>query len=146
MGVIIYIKEIYTERQKKLITSSERHTLKSKTLKLIIIRHKLAIKHISKNLHLEGSKMNKIRWNCKRSVFKKSQKLLASRVRTSSTRLLNWMNSYWMFWIGGLSWRFSANIFHLFGKSNLLIFQMRLRSTIAYLFLNMINFDVHSGF
>ena len=33
----------YTERQKKLITSSERHSLKSKALKLIIIGHILAI-------------------------------------------------------------------------------------------------------
>ena len=32
----------YTERQKKLITSSERHILKSKAQKLIIIGHRLA--------------------------------------------------------------------------------------------------------
>ena len=40
----------YTERQKKLITSSERHTLKSKAQKWIIIGHRLGIilrtKHI----------------------------------------------------------------------------------------------------
>ena len=32
----------YTERQKKLITSSERHTLKSKALKSVMIGHRLA--------------------------------------------------------------------------------------------------------
>ena len=36
------ILPIYTERQKKLITSSERHTLKSKALKRIIIGLRLA--------------------------------------------------------------------------------------------------------
>ena len=47
---------IYTEHQKKLITYSERHTLKSKAQKWIIIGHRWAIilltKHISKNLCL----------------------------------------------------------------------------------------------
>ena len=62
-----------------------------------------------------------------------------------------------MFWIASLSWKFSASsfrdfwkvtflrfhrIFLLLGKSNLLIFQMCfLRRTVAYLCLNMINFD-----
>ena len=47
----------YTEHQKKLITSSERHSLKSKALKWIIIGHRLKIystpcQDISKNKHL----------------------------------------------------------------------------------------------
>ena len=50
----------YTERQKKLITSLERHSLKSKALKLIKIGHRLAIvlltKHISKSKCLESQK------------------------------------------------------------------------------------------
>ena len=40
----------YTERQKKLIISSERHTLKSKALKLIIIGHRLAILLLAKHI------------------------------------------------------------------------------------------------
>ena len=63
----------YTERQKKLITSSERHSLKSEALKWIIIGHRLAIelltKHISKIKHLIESKESQIRWYCKRSFF-----------------------------------------------------------------------------
>ena len=43
---------IYTKHHKQLITSSERHSLKSKALKLLIIGHRLAIvlltKHVSK--------------------------------------------------------------------------------------------------
>ena len=65
---------IYTERQKKLITSAERHTLKSKAFKWIIIGHTLAIiiltKHIYKKKRLLESKQNKIRWNRKRSFVK----------------------------------------------------------------------------
>ena len=64
---------IYTEHQKKLITSSER-LLKSTSSKLIIFGHKLAlailIKHILKNKVFLKSKMRKIWWNHKRSVFK----------------------------------------------------------------------------
>ena len=40
----------YTERQKKLITSSERHTLKSKAQKFIIIGHRLAIILLTKHI------------------------------------------------------------------------------------------------
>ena len=73
------------------------------------------------------------------------------------TRLWNWMNSYWMFWIDCLSRWFSASSFCdfwkvtvcnfiafslLFGKSNLIIFQMCfIRRTIPFMCLNMINFD-----
>ena len=73
------------------------------------------------------------------------------------TRHWNGMNSHWMFWIGGLSWRFSVSsfcdiwkltfcdfitFFLLFAKSYPLIFLMCfIRGIIAYLCLNMINFD-----
>ena len=64
----------YNERQKKLITSLERHLLKSKALRWIIIGHRLAIvvltNHISKNKRLLESKKSKIRWIRKRSFFK----------------------------------------------------------------------------
>ena len=71
-GVIFCTKyNVYTEHQKKLITSSEQHTLKSKALKWIIIGQRLAIilltKHISKFLRLRESKKNKRRINRKRS-------------------------------------------------------------------------------
>ena len=50
----------YTERQKKLITSLEQHSLKSKALKWIKIGHRLAIvlltKHISKSKCLRVKK------------------------------------------------------------------------------------------
>ena len=72
---------------KRNITSSERHTLKSKAWKWLIIGHRLAIilltKHIIKKLCLLESNKNNIRWNRKRSFFQKSQKLLASRARSS---------------------------------------------------------------
>ena len=65
---------IYTERQKKFITSPEWHSLNSKALKWIVIGHRLAIvllaKHIPKNKRLLEPKRSKIRWNCKRSFFK----------------------------------------------------------------------------
>ena len=83
-------------------------------------------------------------------IFQISQKMFVSRPRSPArtkpvrryniTRHWNWINSYWMFWIGGLSWRFSVSsfcdfwekkksfcgfiAFLLFGKSNFLTFQM----------------------
>ena len=94
-------------------------------------------------------------------IFLKSQKLLASRTR-SSVRTIASKGGYitslwnWMFWIDGLSWRFSASSFCDFEKSpfaisshfspfllkQTLIFQMCfIRRTIAYWCLNMLNFD-----
>ena len=62
-----------TERQKKLITSSERHSLKSKALKWIIIGHRLAIvlltKHISKIKRVIESKESKIIGEIARGSF-----------------------------------------------------------------------------
>ena len=86
-------------------------------------------------------------WNRKRSLSKNHRNFSSPSygarhgqkpVLGYITRHWNWMNSYWMFWIGGLSWRFSVSSFcdffkwpfaissHflLFGKSNPLIFQM----------------------
>ena len=116
------ILSMYTERQKKLITSSERHTLKSTAFKWIIIGHRLAIilltKHIKKNT-FAWVKKNTIRWNCKRSFFKTHincsppghrARLDNSQYGGYITRLWNWMNSYWMFSKGSLSWRFSVSV------------------------------------
>ena len=113
----------------------------------------------------------KIVWNLSRGEFfinhRNCSCLLGTELGTDNsqysgyiTRLLNWMNSYWMFWIGGLFWRLSASSFcdllqndplqfHSFSpgidKSNPLdcFNQMCfIRRTIAYLCPNMINFDV----
>ena len=129
----------------KLISSSERHTLKSKALKWIIIGYRVAIiltvtKHINNKKKKKNWAWVKKEWNKVKSqevIYQKSQKLLTSRawssVRTKAimtftiTRLWNWMNtcnnnnndisiyiaieySYWMFWLGSLSWRFLASI------------------------------------
>ena len=42
-------------------------------------------------------------------IFQKSQKLLASRARSSVQTIWSWMNCYWKFWIDRLSWRFAAS-------------------------------------
>ena len=120
----------YTEHQKKLITSSERHTIKSKALTQIIIGHRLAIilltKHIKNKLCVLESKENKIRWNCKRSFSEitETARLPGTELGTHNSQygsyitcLWNWMTCYWMFWIGGLSWRFSARSFCDFWKA-----------------------------
>ena len=66
---IILPYSTYTERQKKLITSSERRSLKSSTSKLIIFGHWLAIvllmKHIWKIKGLLLSKRRKMQCNHK---------------------------------------------------------------------------------
>ena len=74
-GRVIFIQlHVYTEHQKKLITSSEQYSLKSQALKWIIIGHRLAIvlltKHTSKKKRLIESKKSKMRWNRKKSCFK----------------------------------------------------------------------------
>ena len=127
----------------------------------------LLTKHISKIQTFAWVKKEYNKVKMQEVIFEKSQKLLSSQARSSArtiakyssytTHLWNWMNSYWMFWIGGLPWRFSASSFcdfwkitdlqfHIFllsDKSNPLIFQMCfIRRTIAYLCQNMINFDV----
>ena len=69
-----------SERQKiQVSTSLERHSLKSKSLKRLIIGHRLAlntcstpyfIKHISRSKRLLESTRSKMQWNRKRSLFK----------------------------------------------------------------------------
>ena len=163
-------KTNYTKRQKKLFTSSERHSLKFKASKWIIFGHTLAIvlltKHISKGKCLVESKRSKMGWNRMRLLLKNHRSCSSPRheARTDKSKYggyitchWNWMNSYWMFWIGGLSWRFSASsfcdfwkltfcdliaFFSFFGKIKPLIFQMCfIRRTIAYRCLNMNNSD-----
>ena len=72
---------MHTERQNKLITSSEGHSLKSTASKLIIFGHRLAIviliKHIYK-INYFSQKGEKCREIARGKFFKKSQKLLAS--------------------------------------------------------------------
>ena len=120
-----------------------------------------------KNKRLVESKRSKMGWNRKRSLFKIHRNCSSPATELGThksqcggyiTRHRNWMNSYWMFWIGRLSWRFSVSSFcdfwkmtfcdfirinfFPFGKSNPLIFQMCfIRRTVAYLCLNMTNFD-----
>ena len=116
----------YAERQKKIIASSERHSLNSKALKWLIIGHRLAIvlltKHISKNKHLLESKRCKCSEIARGHVKKKTEiaHLPGMRFGTDKsqyssciTRHWNWMNSYWMFWKGafceGYQWALSVN-------------------------------------
>ena len=97
--------------------------------------------------------------------FLKSQKLLASRAGSSEqtsphgvyvTRHWNWMNSYWILWIGRLRRASSVSSFCDFRKwpfvikPYFLLFEARiscvfliflLRSIKAYLYPNIINFD-----
>ena len=87
---------IYTERPKKLITSSERCSLKSTASKLIIFRHRKAVvllmKHIWKIKRLLLPKKRKMWWNRKRSLFRNHRKC---SLRTSTKgHLFRTFNSY----------------------------------------------------
>ena len=78
-------RKTYTERQKKLITSLERHLLKSKALKWIIIGHRLAIVVLT-NHNCKKTTTTTFAWikkeqnkvNSQEVIFQKSQNLLAS--------------------------------------------------------------------
>ena len=120
---------MYTERQKKLITSSECHSLKSKALTWIIFGHRLGKfilnKHIQKtNVYFnQRGYLNEMK--SQEVNFQKSEKLLASRAgRSNQTKAStvfmyhqwNWMNSYWMFWIGCLHGARSVSSFCHFRK------------------------------
>ena len=98
---------IYTEHQKKFITSSERHSLKSKASKWIIFGHSyklvILIKYIKKK-RFAWIKNEKNAVKSQEVSFQKSQKLLASwagsslqtkPIRRSHNPHWNWMNSYW---------------------------------------------------
>ena len=91
-------------------------------------------------------KKNKIRWNARGHFSKITETAHLSGMELSTdnsqygsyiTRLWKWMNSYWMFWIGGLSWRFSASSFCNFWKVTSCDF---ITFFLAYLCLNIINF------
>ena len=94
-----------TERQKKLITSSEQRSLKSTASKLIIIfRHRQAIvllmTHIWKIKRLLLPKMRKMWWNYKMSRFKNHRNC---SLRTSmKDRQFRTFNSYSVNFKGGL--------------------------------------------
>ena len=87
---------------------------------------------ISKDKRLVEGKRSKMGWNRKRSFFKYQKKSSSPGhgarhgqkpvQRYNITRHSNWINSYWMFWIGGLSWRFSVSSFCDFWKNFLLRF------------------------
>ena len=105
-----------TERQKKLITSSEWHSLKSTASKWFIFGHRLGKFILNKHNHLEkkvyfnqrGDKCDEIA----RGQFSKITEIAClsgwefeadnSPYGVYLTRHWNWMNSYWMFWIGRL--------------------------------------------
>ena len=77
----------YTERQKKLITSSEWHSLKSKASTWIIFGHRLG-KFVLNKLHVKKQKFTSVKEekNVIKSQevnFQKSQKLLAFRAGSS---------------------------------------------------------------
>ena len=109
---------IYTERQKKLITSSERRSLQFTALELIIFGHRKKF-HSPYPTHLKhkGLLESKLR---KSSKITRAHKKITettppgSRVcgqkpmRGYITRFRIWMNSYWMFGISGFSWWFSV--------------------------------------
>ena len=74
---------IYTESQKKLITSSGRRPLKSTLSKLIIFGQKLALILLNKNIwkthHFSRIKKEKNAVKSQKVIFRKSQKLLTER-------------------------------------------------------------------
>ena len=90
------VKDTYTARQKKLITSSERRSLKSTTLKLITFGHieaKVLMKHILWKIKwMLLSKRRKMRWNRKRSSFKNHRN--CSLKTSTKGRLFRTFNSY----------------------------------------------------
>ena len=99
------------------------HSPKSKASKWLLIRHRLAIVHLLKKtvcLSQKGINCSEIA----RGNFSK----ITETARPPGTELdtdknqcgsyityhWNWMNSYWMFWIGGRSWRVSVSNFCAF--------------------------------
>ena len=103
-----WITWIYIERQKKLITSSGRRSLKSTLSKLVILGHKSALillnKIIWKSQDFLLSNIRKMRLNPERSFFKKSQKLLIERALSElrGGSLFRTFNSYSFNFNGGL--------------------------------------------
>ena len=99
---------MYTERQKKLITSIECHPLKSKASIWIIVGHRLLSPKKKVYFNHKGDKCVEIA----RGQFSKITETAClsgwefeadkSRYSVYVTHHWNWMNSYWMFWIGSL--------------------------------------------
>ena len=94
----------YTERQKKLITSSERRSLKCTLSKFIIFGHRLALillnENIWKNKCLLVSKRRKMLWNCKRTFFLNRRNCSPSKLHRGS--LFRTFISYSFNFSGGL--------------------------------------------
>ena len=90
-------------------------------------------KHTSKDKHLLESTRSKIWWNRKRSFFGTDKSQHGGYI----THHWTWMNSYWMFWIGGLSWRFSVSSFCEFWKITFCdftpFFSFLTKATLGYL-------------
>ena len=95
---------IYTERQKRLITSSERRSLKSTASKLITFWHRyglvLLMKHIWKIKRLLLPKRRKTRWYRNRSLFINHRNI--SLKTSTKGRLFRTFNSYSFNFKGGL--------------------------------------------
>ena len=93
----------YTERQKKLITSSGRRSLKSTLSKLIIFGHKSALILLNKNIwktqDFLASKRRKMRLNHERSFFKNRRNCSPSELHGGG--LFRTFNSYSFNFNGG---------------------------------------------
>ena len=96
---LFYCIVLYTERQKKLITTSERHSLNSTTVKLIIFGHRyvivLLIKHIWKSKGCFCQKGEKCGEISKGRVF-------FFKNHSTKGRLFRTFNSYSFIFKGGL--------------------------------------------
>ena len=100
--------QFYTERQKKLITSSGRRSLKSTLSKLIIFGHKKALILLTKNIYKKtrfscvGKEKNAVK--SRQIIFRKSQKLLTEWALSElhGASLFRTFNSYSFNFNGGL--------------------------------------------
>ena len=102
-------KLIYTERQKKFITSSECHSLKSTASKWFLFGHRLG-KFKKQKFTSIKEEMNAMK--SQRGQFSKITETAClsgwefeadnSPYGVYVTCHWNWMNSYWMLWIGRL--------------------------------------------
>ena len=104
----------YTERQKKLVTSSECHSLKSKAqnesyldtdyVNLSIISASNKQKFTSIKEEINAMKLQEFNFKNHKNACPSGWEFEAdkSRYGVYVTHHWNWMNSYWMFWIGCL--------------------------------------------
>ena len=118
----------YTERQKKLITSSEWHSLKSTASKWFIFGHSLGKFTLNKH-QKEEVYFNQRGDKCDESARGQFSKITETACLSGwefeadnspygvyVTRHWIWMNSYWMFWIGRLRGARSVSSFCDFRK------------------------------